>query len=405
VRSGKRSAPRTGIPPSESSGASAATTTHNDGQTRGIDLALAYPMRSVSWAVDDSGIHGYASGIFYAILATNSASTVLEGSLPNAILLRRHSLSGQTVLWSERGNLRESIVLLDDARQAIAYVTQNAQWTTIVIGSVDEANAHAALRDACNALSPGEQPISHQTQMAFWYLGRFGACKTIRDIEEVCWDDLARNYPTTTKGQLDQLINTFRPTTSSARLLLFHGPPGTGKTYATRALARSWRDWCQCEYVVDPEVLFSKSDYLLSVLLDRGSERAAEDEEAPERWRLIILEDTGELLHVDAKRDVGQALARLLNTTDGILGFGTRTMVLITTNEEVGKINPAIVRPGRCAAAVEFCRFTQKEGNQWLAAAGTAERISAGLALCDLYGIVRGRQTLAFAYKIGFTRD
>ena len=68
----------------------------------------------------------------------------------------------------------------------------------------------------------------------------------------------------------------------------------------------------------------------------------------------IILEDTGELLHVDAKRDVGQALARLLNTTDGILGLGTPTMVLITTNEEIAKINPALTRPGRCAAAIEF---------------------------------------------------
>ena len=42
----------------------------------------------------------------------------------------------------------------------------------------------------------------------------------------------------------------FRPS-GSGQLLLWHGPPGTGKTSALRALARSWVSWCHVHYITD----------------------------------------------------------------------------------------------------------------------------------------------------------
>src|SRR5260370_30164255 len=81
----------------------------------------------------------------------------------------------------------------------------------------------------------------------------------------------------------------------------------------------------------------------------------------PERWRLLILEDSGEMMRIDAKKSLGQGLSRLLNISDGILGQGTRTMILITTNEELGKLNRAITRPGRCLSEIRFDLFTGVE--------------------------------------------
>jgi ATP-dependent 26S proteasome regulatory subunit len=69
---------------------------------------------------------------------------------------------------------------------------------------------------------------------------------------------------------------------------------------------------------------------------------------------MLVLEDTGELLSIDAKERAGQGLSRLLNAVDGLLGQGSRVLLLITTNEELGALHPAVTRPGRCASQVEF---------------------------------------------------
>ena len=79
-----------------------------------------------------------------------------------------------------------------------------------------------------------------------------------------------------------------------------------------------------------------------------GDEDANEDNES--KWRILILEDTGELLAADAKAQAGQGLSRLLNVVDGIIGQGLRVLVLVTTNDELHQLHPAVARPGRCLA-------------------------------------------------------
>ena len=46
-----------------------------------------------------------------------------------------------------------------------------------------------------------------------------------------------------------------------------------------------------------------------------------------------MLEDAGELICTSARSQTGQALSRLLNVADGLLGQGGRCLLLITTNE------------------------------------------------------------------------
>ena len=49
---------------------------------------------------------------------------------------------------------------------------------------------------------------------------------------------------------------------------------------------------------------------------------------------------------MDAKERTGQALSRFLNVVDGLIGQGLRLLVLVTSNEELGKLHPAVSRPG-----------------------------------------------------------
>lgn len=110
------------------------------------------------------------------------------------------------------------------------------------------------------------------------------------------------------------------------------------------------------------------------------------DGDDQDRWRLVILEDAGELIASDARAVAGQALSRLLNVADGILGQGTRTMLLITTNEPVKRLHPAARRPGRCLSDLEFTPLSTREANHWLAAHERSRRVERPTSLAELFG-------------------
>jgi len=181
---------------------------------------------------------------------------------------------------------------------------------------------------------------------------------TTRTIDVPAWNEIASNYPGGVASSLSGLLERRFADDESGGLILWHGPPGTGKTYALRALGWAWRKWCSCHYVTDPEVFFGKPKYMLNVLLDDDDEKG---------WRLLILEDTGELLTADAKQRTGQGLSRLLNVTDGLLGQGLRLLLLVTTNEPSRSLHPAVSRSGRCVSQLEFTPFPADEADEWLA--------------------------------------
>ena len=111
-------------------------------------------------------------------------------------------------------------------------------------------------------------------------------------------------------------------------------------------------------------------------------------EERPHRWRLLILEDCDELIRADAKDRAGQALARLLNASDGLIGQGLRVLVALTTNEPLAALHPAVTRPGRCLAEIFVGPLSHSEASAWLAARGHAGAAApAGATLAELYAI------------------
>jgi hypothetical protein len=258
----------------------------------------------------------------------------------------------------------------------------------------------ASLLDSLHRVLPESAASADDAvRVMFWSFNDQRVERVARRLDAPTWSAVHANYSTRTRAHLEALMER-SPDLASGKLILWHGPPGTGKTWALRALLREWKDWAEPSYILDPEKFFGQSaGYMMSVILDHDDD--AGEASTEKKWRLIVIEDAAELLGKDARLEVGQGLARLLNVCDGLVGQGLRIMILLTTNEDVGAMHPAIIRRGRCIANIQFDLLSAGESREWAVAHGVAPdgarpALRADLFDADQIATPRSRTTAGF---------
>lgn len=159
--------------------------------------------------------------------------------------------------------------------------------------------------------------------------------------EQVTGTLLDAAYPTITEG-----VNHFidRYLAADLPVLVVHGPPGTGKTRLIRAIlaeiARRTKYSCRVMFTADDTVL-ERDEFFMRFI---GSGHDA-----------LVVEDADHLLK--PRSDGNKTMHRFLTVSDGIVRAQGRKIIFSSNLPNLGDIDDALLRPGRCFACVSLPRL------------------------------------------------
>jgi hypothetical protein len=139
-----------------------------------------------------------------------------------------------------------------------------------------------------------------------------------------------------------QFINDF--IASPANILILLGEPGTGKTSFIRHLLKTSGSECFVTY--DENVMMN--DQLYTTFL---TNREA---------KFLVLEDA-DLIMTDRQRDGNRIMSKILNAADGLISFQQKKIIFTANIRDTGKIDDALMRPGRCFGVVNFRELDTQE--------------------------------------------
>jgi hypothetical protein len=148
-------------------------------------------------------------------------------------------------------------------------------------------------------------------------------------------------------------------------VLVLQGPPGTGKTRLIRAIlgemSRRKGEPARGLYTCDMKALASDEIFVRFIT---GNEDA------------FVVEDADHLLKPRA--DGNEHLHRFLTIADGVVRAQGRKIIFSTNLPNVGDLDEALIRPGRCFARVHVRALTAVEAEALTEtlAAGDAEKLA-----------------------------
>jgi hypothetical protein len=368
----------------------------------GLPRGGAWPSHVATYETGDPGEEAFSMEVFHATSAARGyrAAETQSRSVSEETTERVRAAAGALLFETHREHQETVVLDWDDCCLHLKLdrsPTANS-WLRVYAAGREIASVRKVL-DHVQELMPTAPPDADDgcIDVRFWMGGPHeNAVRIERRLTAPRWQEVSANYAATTRRELEAAMSDLDTLAGRGRVLLWHGPPGTGKTFAVRALAREHRSIATIDCIVEPELFFSKGAHYLTQLMEE------EDDPEDQRWHVLIVEDADELISADAKLRSGQGLSRLLNLADGLFGQAIRVLVVVTTNEPMTSFHPAIVRPGRCGSLVSFQKFAVDEAQEWLHRAGSREPVSGPATLAELYARIAGAAPLRSGHEVGF---
>jgi len=177
---------------------------------------------------------------------------------------------------------------------------------------------------------------------------------------------------------------------SKKGLVLFHGLPGTGKTYYIRHLLREMANSNKEVIYMPPNMVDHLTEPVFMTFLS-GEVRQWSSQG---KFCVLLIEDAEPLL---AKRQEGvriQGVTNLLNMTDGLLNDMLNLQIICTFNVDLKKLDSALLRPGRLIARKEFKALNELDANLLAQRLGIKHHFKKPATLGEIYSFGKDMSTL-----------
>lgn len=170
---------------------------------------------------------------------------------------------------------------------------------------------------------------------------------------------ISDNYMPEIRESFDRIGKVFSEKNPAGRLVILHGPPGSGKTFFIRGLMEKMEN-VKCLLVPARLAVQMEDPTFISTLIEE-LELDSDDTENKIPL-LLIVEDADQILTTREAGDTG-AISSLLNLADGIFGSLLDVRILATTNAPILEIDDALLRPGRLLEQVSISELNAMQAN------------------------------------------
>jgi len=257
----------------------------------------------------------------------------------------------------------ESLILDGDGLFIVAYGSRKANYCScsFEIWAADVARAEEAKQRIL--AKAGSTRITEPMFSIDWNFMTVGGRLESASIEEIADDVLHDGAYPELSGGVARFIADYLDARET--VLVMQGPSGTGKTRLIRAIlgemSRRKGEPAQALYTADIKALASDEIFVKFITGEHDA---------------FVIEDADHLLKPRA--DGNEHLHRFLAIADGVVRAQGRKIVFSTNLPNVGDLDDALVRPGRCFARIHVRALTGPEAKALVhdLAAGDADKLT-----------------------------
>lgn len=251
------------------------------------------------------------------------------------------------------------------------------------------------VRGVLNSLFVGMTKDATSCEIRWFYSDHKGMVRS--DYVPEILDDYVSTFAYPFIPNLNEYISDYE--SSSEKVLILMGPPGTGKTRLIRYIIRMF-------IAINYDQLDGKT---FSAFYTTDSNVIDKDQMFIEfmtsTHRIMVLEDVDFSLR--DRSEGNTSMYRLLASSDGLIQSPDKKIIISTNVGHERDIDAALIRPGRCFDLINFRKLTPSEGTLFLRSIGVNREVDDEKSLAELYKYHTKRKSLRLVddhgiQKVGF---